>query len=78
MNQRKVGVRWQRHDVQEFVQKVWRFDDSALDAYSRGRVEEEVLALFPALQSKGLQLELSYEDSLVGRISIDGDADMHT
>ena len=58
--------------------KVWRFDVSALDAYSRGRVEEEVLVLFPALQSKGLRLELSYEDSHVGRISIDGVADVHT
>ncbi len=34
------------------------------------------LALFPPLQSKCLQLELSYQDSLVVRVTIEGDADM--
>ena len=52
------------------MQKVWRYDESETDAYSRDRVEQELLALFPPLKAKGLRLELSYE------VSIDGDADM--
>ncbi len=74
MNQRKVGLHWVRDD--QVVQKVWRYDENEVDAYSRDRVEQELLALYPPLKSKGLRLEISYEDSLVGRVSIDGDADM--
>ena len=32
--------------------------------------------MFPLIKSKGLRLELSYEDSLVGKVTIDGDVDM--
>ena len=39
-------------------------------------MEHEILELFPLVKSKGLRLELSYEDSLVRTVKIDGDADM--
>lgn len=39
-------------------------------------MEKELAELFPLIESKGLRLELSYEDSLVGKITIDGDRDM--
>ena len=61
---------------EQVMQKVWQSDESETDAYSRDHVEQELLALFPPLKAKGLRLELSYEDSLVEPVSIDGDADM--
>ena len=39
-------------------------------------VEQELVELFLLIKSKGLRLELSYEDSLVGKVRIDGDVDM--
>ena len=74
VNHRKVGVCWQ---TEEQVQKVWRYIESEIDVYSHDRVEQELLALFPPLKSKGLRLELCYENSLVGTVLTDGDADMH-
>ena len=43
---------------------------------AKARVEQELVELFPLIKSKGLRLELSYEDSLVGKVTIDGDVDM--
>lgn len=63
-NYRKVGVCWQMKEEQ-VVQKVWWYDEREIAAYSRDRVEQELLALFPPLKAKGLRLELSCEDSLV-------------
>ena len=40
---------------------------------ANARVEQELVEL---IKSKGLRLELSYEDSLVGKVTIDGDVDM--
>jgi hypothetical protein len=40
-------------------------------------VEEELLLLFPFLKEKGLQLDIYYRDSFVGRVKLDGDADIH-
>ena len=56
--------------------KVWRYDDNKIAEYSWDRVEQELLELFPTLKSKGSRLEISYEDSLVGIVSIDSDADV--
>lgn len=39
-------------------------------------METELTELFPSIKAKGFRLELSYEDSLVGKITIDGDRDM--
>ena len=58
------------------IRKVWRYDDKKIPEYSRDRVEQEILVLFPTLKSKGLRLEIKYEDSLVGIVSIDSDADV--
>ena len=55
------------------IQKVWRYNDQIVNQYSRDRVEQELTELF---QSRGFRLELSYKDSLVGNITIDGDRDM--
>ena len=75
VNYRKVGVCWQMKE-EPVVQKVWRYDEREIAAYSRDRVEQELLALFLPLKAKGLRLELSYEDSLVETVSIDSVADM--
>ena len=56
--------------------KVWRYDDNKIAEYSRDRVEQELVALFPTLKSKGSRLEISYKHSLVGIVSIDSDADV--
>ena len=74
--QRKVRIHWQSDEG--LVQKVWRFDERSIEAYGRerARVEQELVELFPLIKSKGLRLELSYEDSLVGKVTIDGDVDM--
>ena len=73
MNQ-KVGVNWVRDG--KVIRKVWRYGDKKTPEYSRDHVEQELLALFPTLKSKGLRLEIRYEDSLVGIVSIDSDADV--
>ena len=72
--QRKVRIHWQSDEG--LVQKVWRFDERSIEAYGRERVEHDLVELFPLIKSKGLRLELSYEDSLVGKVTIDGDVDM--
>ena len=73
MNQ-KVGVNWVQGG--KVVAKVWRYDDTKIPEYSRDCVEQELLALFTTLKSKGLRLEVTYKDSLVGIVSIDSDADV--
>ena len=72
--QRKGRTHWQSDEG--LVQKVWRFDERSIEAYGRERVEHELVELFPLIKSKGLRLELSYEDSRVGKLTIDGDVDM--
>ena len=66
-----MRIHWQSDEG--LVQKVWRFDERSIEAYGRERVEHELVELFPL---KGLRLELSYEDALVGKVTIDGDVDM--
>ena len=73
MNQ-KAGVNWVRDG--KVIRKVWRYDDNTIAEYSRDGVEQELLALFPTLKSKGLRIEISYEDSLVGIVLIDSNADL--
>ena len=34
--------------------------------------------LFPSVKQKGLSLGIYYNDSFVGRVTIDGNADLHT
>ena len=72
--QRKVRIEWQNGE--QMVHKVWRYDNENLDVYSRDRVERELADLFPLLKCKGLRFNLSYEDSLVGTVTIDSDSDM--
>ena len=69
--QRKVRIHWQSDEG--LVQKVWRFDERSIEACGRERVEQELVEL---IKSKGLRLELSYEDSFIGKVTIDGDVDM--
>lgn len=71
---RKVRINWQSDEG--LVQKVWRCNTSNIDFYCREQVEQELLRLFPLLKYRGLRLELSYEDSQIGKVTIDGDADM--
>lgn len=37
-----------------------------------------MLQLFPVVKEKGLGLELSYQDDMIGTIKIEGDLDLHT
>ena len=69
-----MRIHWQSDEG--LVQKVWRFDERSIEAYGCERVGHELVKLFPLIKSKGLRLELSYEDSLVGKVTIDGDVDM--
>lgn len=71
---RKVRIHWQSDG--DLIQKVWRYNAETIHLYSRQRVETELIELFPSIEAKGFRLELSYEDSLVGKITIDGDRDM--
>ena len=50
------------------VRKVWRFDSSQRSTYTRKRIEEELLSLFPDVERKGLRFEVFYEDDLVGEV----------
>ena len=72
--ERKVRIQWQSDEG--LIQKVWRYNDQTIHLYSRDGVERELTELFPLIKSKSFRLELSYEDSLVGKITIDGDRDM--
>ena len=72
--ERKVRIHWQSDG--DLIQKVWRYNAETIHLYSRQRVETELTELFPSIEAKGFRLELSYEDSLVGKITIDGDRDM--
>ena len=71
---RKVRIEWE--NGQQRVLKVWRYDAANLQIYSRKHVESELADLFPHLRSRGYRLELSYEDSLVGRVKMDSDSDV--
>ena len=71
---RKVRIEWRNGD--ENVRKVWRFDAENLEIYSRKHLEKELADMFPQLKSKGYRLEHSYEDSLVGKITMDSDSDI--
>ena len=57
--------------------KVWRYSTEEIQQYSLAQVEEELLLLFPSLREKGLRLNIYYRDSFVGRVKLDGDADVH-
>ena len=63
--ERKVRIHWQSDERLKY-QKEWRYNEQA----------KEVRDLLPLIKSKGLRLQLSYKDSLVGNIQIDGDRGM--
>ena len=44
---------------------------------TRDQVEKELTELFPVIKSKR-RLELTYEDSFVGKVKIDSDKDLQT
>ena len=71
---RKVRNEWRNGD--ESVRKVWCFDAENREIYSRNHLENEQADMFPQLKSKGYRLELSYEDSLVGKTTMDSDSDV--
>ena len=47
-----------------------------IQQYSLAQLEE-LLLLSPSLKEKGLRLNIYYRDSFVGRVKLDGDADVH-
>ena len=54
-----------------------KYSTEEIQQYSLAQVEEELLLLFPSLKEKGLRLNIYYHDSFVGRVKLDGDADVH-
>ena len=76
MESRKVAVILHQGNA-EIARKVWRYNTEEIQAYTLSGVELELLMLFPALQEKGLGLDVYYYDSFVGRVKVDGDADLH-
>ena len=60
------------------ARKVWRFNPDDIDSYCVEGVERELLELFPKVKSCGLRLDLTYEDKLVGDVSIESDTDLRT
>ena len=72
--QRKVRIHWQSDEG--LVQKVRRFDEKSIEANGHEHVGHELVELFPLIKCKGLRLELSYEDCVVGKVTIDGDVTM--
>ena len=75
MESRKVAVILHQGDV-EPARKVWHYNTEEIQEYTLSRVELELLMLFSTLQAKGLRLDVYYHDSFVGRVKIDGDADL--
>ena len=75
MESRKVAVILHQGDV-EMARKVWHYNTEEIREYTLSQVELELLMLFPTLQAKGLRLDVYYHDSFVGRMKIDGDADL--
>ena len=74
--ERKVRIHWLSDEG--LVQKVWRYNDQTIESYTRDQVEKELTELFPVIKSKRLRLELTYEDSFVGKVKIDSDKDLQT
>lgn len=50
------------------VKKVWRFDTSRIENYTRASVEAELVQLFPDVARKELKFNLWYEDDLAGKV----------
>lgn len=76
---RKVAVVLHEGSEEEETlnRKVWRYSTEEIQQYSLAQVEEELLLLFPSLKEKGLRLNIYYHDSFVGKVKLDGDADVH-
>jgi hypothetical protein len=73
----KVAVVLQGSDEEEMLnRKEWRYNTEEIQQYSLAQVEE-LLLLFPSIKEKGLRLDIYYRDSFVGRVKLDGDADVH-
>ena len=49
------------------VSKVWRF--SSTEQYTRKRVQEELVSLFPDVRRRDLKFQLWYYDDLAGELS---------
>ena len=58
------------HLGQSVVKKVWRFDPRRLQDYTRSKVEQELIDLFPDVSRQNLKLSLWYEDDLAGEVSV--------
>lgn len=55
------------HLGQSIVKKVWRFDPRRVQDYTRAKVEQELIDLFPDVSRKNL---LWYEDDLAGEVRV--------
>lgn len=56
-----------------YARKVWRFDDNDIVTVWRELSESQLLEMFPKVKSRGLRLDLTYEDKLVGEVNIESD-----
>ena len=66
------------HSGPKLVKKAWRFNSLDIQSYTLESTEAQLLQLFPEVKEKGLGLELSYQDDMIGTIKIEGDLDLHT
>ena len=57
------------------TKKAWHFNNLDIQSYTLKSTEAELLQLFPVVKEKGLGLELSYQDDMIGTIR---DLDLHT
>lgn len=60
----------------EHITKVWRFDNCAAQEYRLENVKSDIIEFFPSIKERRLGISLSYNDSLVGNISLESDADL--
>ena len=70
----EVAIHLQEGDTKTI--KALRFDGDQLPGYTRERVEQEILELFPHIEKKGLRLRMHYYDDLAGKVYIDSNADI--
>ena len=58
------------------ITKVWRFDANSIQLYWLKQVKSDVLEFFPSISQRRLGISLSYNDSLVGAITLESDANL--
>lgn len=64
------------HSRCQLIKKAWHFNSLDIESYTLKSTEAQWLQLFPSVKEKGLGLDLSYQDEMIGTIKIEGDLDL--